>query len=316
MMARLNSNRTMLRAALAATLLAVPSMLAQAQTGPAEPTGVLALDLRQGLDSARLHPERPLLFAGENGRQPKSVWLATGLSALVPGAGQYYTEAPLWRTILYGTVEVAGWTLFGVYSAKGEQATTDFETFADAHWDVTRYISWLSDNYDRWTDAEVDKQAAREALGAIYRSNDPSLDPWERVDFDQLNKLERAVRGGFSHTLPEHGEQQYYEQIGKYIQYRAGWDDHILEGDTIIFNPSRVTRNNRDYMDSRVEANDLLGYAGTALWVVALNHVVSAVDALLEARNYNVSIKSELKGETLPNGRRTYAPGLGLRFRF
>ena len=76
-----------------------------------------------------------------------------------------------------------------------------------------------------------------------------------------------------------------------------------------------MTQRNRDYMGSRVEANDLLGYAETALWVVALNHVVSAVDALLQARSYNVSIHSELKGEILPNGRRTYAPGVGVRVR-
>ena len=28
-----------------------------------------------------------------------------------------------------------------------------------------------------------------------------------------------------SHNLPPHGDQQYYELIGKYHQYSSGWND-------------------------------------------------------------------------------------------
>jgi hypothetical protein len=28
-----------------------------------------------------------------------------------------------------------------------------------------------------------------------------------------------------SHRLPPHGDQQYYEMIGKYHQYSPGWND-------------------------------------------------------------------------------------------
>lgn len=312
----LASNRSRLQALLAGVLFlaAIPGI---AQDRQYQPTGILAVDLRQNLSDDQPRPPLPAPFRPiDEDDNRKSVVLAGSLSALVPGAGQLYAEAPIWRTILYGAVETAGWTLFGVYSSEGDRATRDFENFADTHWDITRYISWIQENFESWSDEAVNKEVAREALAAIYKSNDASLPPWERVDFRELNRLESAVKGGFSHTLPEHGEQQYYEQIGKYIQYRSGWDDHIREGDTLIFNPSRVTQRNRDYVASRERANDLLSYAGTALWMLALNHVVSAVDAMLEARHYNVSLSSEMRQEMLPDGRREYRPGIELRVKF
>jgi hypothetical protein len=188
-------------------LLILPG-LALAQRS--EPTGILAVDLRNGLADEGAHAARAIpIFSGEE-QAKKSLWLAGGLSVIVPGSGQFYAEAPLWRTILYGAIEAAGWTAYALYTSKGNQATTDFENYADAHWDVSRYIAWIGDNYEKWSIEDVDRKAAAEALAAIYRSNDPSLPGWERIDIEQLHKLERSVRGGFSHTLPPHGDQQYY----------------------------------------------------------------------------------------------------------
>ena len=301
---------------LASTLLLIPGIL-PAQTDSMELTGILPVDLRMGLREEEMNAMHPLFASPleeQGGR--KSVVLAGGLSAILPGAGQLYAEAPLWRTLLYGAIEVAGWTAYGIYTGKGNQATTDFESYADRHWDVTRYVGWIADNYQRWGAEDVDKQAAAEALAAIYLSNDSNLPPWQRIDFEQLNKLERAVNGGFSHTLARYGAQSYYEEIGKYIQYRAGWDDHAIEGDTMIFDPSRVSSRNRDYVGQREDANALLGYATTALGVVVLNHVVSMIDASLEARSYNISLHSDFRGETLPNGRRVLTADVGVMVRF
>lgn len=246
----------------------------------------------------------------------KSVWLAGGLSLLVPGAGQVYADAPWWRTAIYGAAEVAGWAMYGIYQAKGTSATTEFEQFADQHWDVTRYVNWIATNYQEWSDQQVDKTAATEALASIYRSSDPNLPPWERVDFQQLRKLESAVKDDFTHTLPNHGEQQYYEQVGKYVQYRAGWDDHLPDDDTLIYNPSRVTQRNHSYTRMRLDANDLLGYAQTGITIVAINHLISMVDAALTAHAHNVKITSELKGMWLPSGEIEMIPVMGVGVRF
>jgi hypothetical protein len=307
------STRSLLTLATLSLLLAVPSIARAQSDSSAVLTGILAVDIRNGL---RESDDEASPFNEGSERPHKSVLLAGVLSAVVPGTGQIYAEAPWWRAVLYGTVEVAGWTLYGVYNAKGNAATNAFQNYADEHWDVTRYIDWVATNYTSWRSEDVNKAAVSEALASIYISNDPSLEPWERVDFAQLNKLERAVTGGFSHTLPAHGDQQYYEEIGKYFQYRAGWDDHQAAGDTVIFNPSAVSERNKDYVGQREHANALGSYAGTALGVVVVNHVVSLIDAVLQARGYNVSVRSEIRGMTLPNGERTLVTGIGVRMRF
>lgn len=308
-------SRNALLGIVAGCILLLAPLAASAQSGMGDTlTGVLAVDIRNGLEAPE--EEGSIMFAGEEAAKKKSVLLAGVLSGVVPGAGQIYTEAPWWRAALYGTIEAAGWALYAIYNAKGNRATLDFQNYADAHWDVTRYIDWIAANYQSWSSNDVNKSAAAAALAAIYRSSDPSLPPWERVDFEQLNKLERAVTGGFSHVLPEHGEQQYYEEIGKYIQYRSGWDDHQAEVDTVIFDPSRVTPRNRDYVEQREHANDLGSYATTALGVVVLNHAVSMIDALLQARSYNVSIHSESRGMILPDGSSTIVTGIGMTIRF
>lgn len=233
-------------------------------------------------------------------RAEKSVPLAGALSAIMPGAGQVYAEAPLWRVLLYAGIEAAGWTAYAVTSSRGSERTRAFETFAQQHWSLVRYIDWLGANYSRWDDSEVNKDAAREALAAIYTSDDPSKPEWERIDFEQLNRLEKAVRRGFSHTLPRFGHQQYYEQIGKYVQYRAGWDDHAGSVDTAIYDPRFVTDRNHAYMDIRAEANTYLGYATAALGGVIVNHIASLLDAALTARSFNATVRAELKGSLHP----------------
>jgi hypothetical protein len=298
-------------------VLLPPLHLARAQEQPREPLAPEPAALRGVIASDFLAPSMPSPFAEEQPQpERKSVPVAAALSAILPGAGQIYAEAPAWRAVLYAGIEALGWTAYAVTSAKGSSLTREFEGYADAHWSVVRYIDWLAANYTRWSDSAVNKQDAAEALARIYTSTDASRPEWERIDFEQLNRLERAVREGFSHTLPPHGHQQYYEEIGKYVQYRAGWDDHSFIADTVIYDPSRVTERNLSYMEKRADANDYLGYASTALGGIILNHLASLLDAALTTRAYNASIRAELKGSLLPDPERPLYAALGLTLRF
>jgi hypothetical protein len=284
----------------AGLLLVVLVQSSLAQTHDLHLTGSLPTDLR--LLAVEALPDSGVQHTGIESAQRKSVWLAGAMSIVVPGAGQIYTEAPWWRTALYGAIEALAISTYFIYNDKGNQATGDFERYADSHWDVVRYVRWIEANYQRWTDEQVDKAKAAEALARIYRSQDPSLPPWERIDFEQLNKLEKTVKGGFSHTLPLHGDQQYYEEIGKYAQYRSGWDDHPFDADTTIYAPQFTTVRNLDYVEQRNQANRYLSIASWGITAVIANHLASMVDAAFEARGYNLRLNARLDHEQSPNG--------------
>jgi hypothetical protein len=300
------------RLSISILLLACSASALHAQQDSTAPRRSVARDFAEASPAEAA----PIISSTTESSSTKSLWLAGGLSALLPGAGQVYADAPWWRTALYAGLEAAGWAAYAIYNAKGNRATDDFQNYADTHWSVLRYVNWIAANYQRWPDESVDKQAAAEALRSIYVQGSPQGGDWEKIDFAQLNKLEHAVKAGFSHTLPPHGDQQYYEEVGKYVQYRSGWDDHAVAGDTVIYNPSRVTQGNLDYMSMRAEANHLLSIATTAIGGLALNHLASVIDAVLQARHVNLSLRAELHGELLPDGRIAPAAGLAFTFRF
>jgi hypothetical protein len=100
-----------------------------------------------------------------------------------------------------------------------------------------------------------------------------------------------------THQLPDSKTQQYYEMIGKYDQFRGGWDDYWL--DTTIYN----TPHREYYNTMRGKANDLLDKAKSFIVFSMVNHIVSAFDAALAAGRHNrsqsgdnwLSLKTEMK---------------------
>ena len=82
-----------------------------------------------------------------------------------------------------------------------KQSILECYKFADEHWSEEEYKYWLWDSvYNR----EIDY--------AIVSDTFPYKD----------------AQGGktyFSHHLPDKKTDQYYEMIGKYDQFRFGWDD-------------------------------------------------------------------------------------------
>lgn len=91
----------------------------------------------------------------------------------------------------------------------------------------------------------------------------------------------------FTHTLPEKKDQQYYELIGKYDQFVAGWDDFIREPDSP--DSSGTSKERLNYEDKRFQSNKHLKRASYALGVLFFNHLVSAIDAARYAAQRNES---------------------------
>ncbi|MFQ6674100.1 MAG: hypothetical protein ACE5GH_04870, partial [Fidelibacterota bacterium] len=95
---------------------------------------------------------------------------------------------------------------------------------------------------------------------------------------------------------------EFYENIGKYDQFVAGWDDLYDEngkegwweeqksvGDSVEVLVMTERRNR--YLDMRQEHNRILQIAGYAVTSILFNHVISAMDAFLETRRRSGPLK-------------------------
>jgi len=204
-------------------------------------------------------------------------------SLLIPGLGQRYSESHALKTLAFIGVEVGLWMGYFNRHNKGDIATDDYEHFADDHW----FVGLVTDD----------------SASGTYRG-------W-------LNWKD-STEDDFTHTISETKDQQYYEMIGKYEQFRGGWDDYWddpLKYDSVDFytSPNRET-----YLTMRKDANDYYDMANRFLIFTMVNHLVSAFDAALSAKRYNkkkaaeswLSVKTEMRKysatESIPVVKFTY----------
>ena len=225
----------------------------------------------------------------------KSPMLSGLFSAIIPGAGQIYNE-DYWIAGIFVALEAALITTAVIYDKKGDDQTTSFENYADENWSVVDYAKWL--NLYRDHSITIDETT-------------PGLKPWERVNWAELNSAEDS-ESDLSHNLPPHGDQQYYEQIGKYHQYSSGWNDY-----TGGANHNLISPNFTYYAGERGKANDFYNTASTAVVGIYINHLLSAAEAVWGATRFNSNLAVNLRVETQNiAGGVELVPTLKMRFRF
>jgi hypothetical protein len=277
------------------------------RTVPDRPvTGNLQIDLFSQ-DSISARPQPTLMETGSP-RPRKSGWLAAGMSLLVPGAGQVYTEH-YWEAGAFLAADIAAWILASHYDKKGDRQTDLFQNYANGHWDVVKYALFSRDHYvpqSEWGNYSL-----------IYVDGSGT----QRVNWDELNRMERYIGGTaegqyYSHTLPPFGDQQYYELIGKYQEFYQGWDDADPSLTTYeqISNKLHSSATNMIYYSKeRGKANDYYSTASTWVKVAIINHIVNAGYAALSARWYNKA-HAELGMQQVPTmGGMAYVPTLTVK---
>jgi hypothetical protein len=225
--------------------------------------------------------------------QEKSPWLGAGFSLVIPGSGQFYAES-YWKAALFFAIEVVAVTAAVVNNNKGDDQTARYEEFAHQHWSVVRYAGWTEENFSLQGQFQWDQGGGN-------------------VDWVELNRMERAVGGYYSHTLPPFGSQQYYELIGKYPQYNQGWDDApptFSYGDPL-------TPRFLSYSADRGDANSYYDRASTFVTIVVVNHILSALDAAWSTSKYNADIRARASMQRIPAGdRMVEVPALQLSYNF
>jgi hypothetical protein len=233
----------------------------------------------------------------------KSPWLAGGLSLVLPGAGEIYSESYL-KSAVFLAAEAALWVLAYEYDQKGNHQTDYFQNYANSHWSVVNYAQYAM---------------SLAPAGGNYQVIIPGTQgypPWMRVNWAELNRMESdigATTAGmyYSHQLPAYNTQAYYELIGKYPQFNQGWDDAPPS-----FNyGNQLSAKLLYYSDQRGQANTYYTTASTFVAIAVVNHVVSAVDAALTAGSYNRGLHASAGSQTIPSDRGLVTvPALCLRY--
>ena len=230
----------------------------------------------------------------------KSPVLAGVMSALVPGSGELYLGDYLKAGIFFA-VDVALIATAISYNNKGDNKEAEFKAFADAHWSVVKYADYLIQHKDELgipDDAEI----------PINRNG--NLPPWEQIqDWSALNYAETP----FSHHLPPHGDQQYYEEIGKYNQYSSGWDEFDPQVDGFRDVPQIM----KDYAQMRGDANSAYNTASKIVIGVYINHLLSAIDAVWSAHRYNDNLAVNLRMKNIQLADRLeLVPTINIKYNF
>ncbi len=173
----------------------------------------------------------------------RSIAKAFLYSALVPGLGEYYAGSKI-KAAAFFAVEAIIWTQYVSKHNSGVDMEDEFEAFARQNWSPTSYTEWLVEEHN------------------VIDDQDTSV--------------------SFTHALPDVQNQQFFEMIGKYDQFRAGWSDFDEEQDSAYVSPLR-----RNYNVMRDDANNELNAARTWAMVSLANHFLSALDAAITAKRFN-----------------------------
>ena len=227
------------------------------------------------------------------------------LSAIVPGAGEFYAGSKI-KAAIFFTIEVAAWTGVVYFYGQGKDKEDEYMEFADEHFDEDIYR------------AHEYELARSDQHGDIEeRAYAGSLEEWTDLSWEE--KIHYLPKEGFTHELPTMTErnanwslkQQFYEMIGKYIhQFGMAWDDAFGDDTgTPYFDGASVR--SLDYMGMRDDSNKLLGYSAWGYNIALLNHVASALDASFSVRIAKRRAKAELGFRQVPyNGALVNAAGL------
>jgi len=256
-------------------------------------TGNARVDLAAASPSDSLPQPKSVMVQNQLDRSKlKSPLLGGAMSLIVPGSGELYSDRYV-KSGIFFAVEVAALTAAIVYNNKGNTKTSEFQAYANQHWSAVDYATWINQNHDAYNSPDTPP------FQAIYINPNTSLPSWQRVNFADINTWESEPHSeGFSHELPSYNTQQYYELIGKYSQFKYGWDTYVAPDGTRYgddgYNLSYIPQQMLNYAHNRGKANDYYYTAGLATILVVTNHVISALDAAWSTTNYNKEVTSSM----------------------
>ncbi len=299
-------------------VLILKTPVATAQVRPASPPAAYApAALRAAL---AFGPVSGPMYKGQAAR---SVPLAFGLSALVPGAGQVYNREWV-KAAAAVAIELGvlwGWSSWREKGAEGRDA---YQAMAHMHWSPVRYSLWLNDYTVYLNTLPGGPPVDAEPIAidpALFSLDFSQPGGWSTVQQLAVRRLILDIRAletrvyhpqtgaRFSHQLPFFAEQQYYELIGKYFQFAPGWDDYYaltrdgratwidadgnfidsIDPEATAADGTKAFASDRffHYAARHGEANDYFRRASRVTILLFANHLLTAVEAAISAKLQN-----------------------------
>lgn len=259
------------------------------------------------------------------------------MSAILPGAGQAYNGN--WTKAVIGfALEATAIAVWSTYRSNGLDAEDDFRIFAHQDWAPDKYATWIND-YSDFLEVEHGANISAPSVSIVSDVDFQNPNSWTSEErssvfqmFGQIQTVERELfhpetGATFSHRLPNFGEQQYYELIGKYFQFAPGWSDYPewIDKDgnfTAAIDPEKtdpdkskpnVSSNFFAYAKDHAAAQDLLRRASKVSLFVVANHLVAAIDAAVSAKLHNDRISTSMGFSYSPDGEPV--PTASIRYR-
>lgn len=268
---------------------------------------------------------------------------AFALSAAVPGAGQAWNGQWIKAAVAIA-VETALVTGYVVTRRRGLDAEDEFRAFAHEDWSPAQYAEWIND-YRMYLQEEVGTSITAPPVEIVETIDFSTPSSWTRAErnavdemFNQIRAIERQsihpeTGAAFSHQIPDFGDQQYYELIGKYFQFAPGWFDYPdwVTGDgmfTAAIDPEvsgpggtklYVSDTFYEYARDHADAQDLLRTASRISIFFIVNHLVAGIDAAVTARIRQNRASAATVSPVLdlawsPDGRPAPRAGVVMRF--
>ncbi len=220
-------------------------------------------------DQKNIYPGKPLL-----------------MSLVLPGAGQYYNKAPVWKTALFFGMELASILAWNNFKNKAESIRKEYQNFADENWSLENWV------YNRFNPVSP-QWGSIPALSSLTGTHDLRLVLSGNLANDlnisghiSSDSLETHPEWFYSGDVTEVRDRHFYENIGKYDQFVGGWGDARdgwYEFEKNVGDSSEMvikTPYKEGYIEDRYRSNQMLNYAKYSITVLMFNHVISGIESV------------------------------------
>jgi hypothetical protein len=301
----------------------------------------------------KIEDARPINFA-RNLKEYRSPKLAMLLSLAIPGLGQVYIgkKSNYLKAGAYVAVEAAIIGASAYYFNKGDTKYNQAKNYANANYSFDSmlvYYNKLFSFFKNDPHQNLDNSMAQGKLNDIYidtitdtasnffksyNNNHPSQEYYHTIENSEyihgwrgcepsLDDIEKVSSGD---TINVSGYQFLYQRAADSVSFLVNLIDRTTgraltgSGNELQFGYSPYQREYKTMMD---ESNKFYKTATYVLFVILVNHVVSAVDALISAKAYNDGLLGKqtfwdnlsVQPTTAFSGQ-YLSPGLSMRIRF